>query len=360
MNRKKINHLLLVFLLIMFFFSILLFYYFFNNNNFENIKNNKIFILKQEKNKDKDLINNNEIIKIYIWWDIMLSRMVGYLNQKEWFDRIIRKYNPITQTWWLIFFNLESPFSIYPKDWINSSYYFWAHTGSIEVLSKLKWDNKMIVWLANNHIRNSLKEWINTTINLLNKNNILFNWIWIKKQNKQEFTKIKINNKLVCLQAFSYDWGDYLYIKVNKIKKEYIKKSLDLMKKNNCDLNLISLHWWKEYKFEPSEKQVKLAHYTIDNWADMIIGHHSHIFWKTETYKNKPIFYSLWNYIFDQDNIVNNCPKNKDCIFDEKSKKKILPVNIWVAYELKFEKHKLISKIQKKHRIKHYWELIKY
>ena len=33
----------------------------------------------------------------------MLSRMVGYLNQKEWFDRIIRKYNPITQTWWLIF-----------------------------------------------------------------------------------------------------------------------------------------------------------------------------------------------------------------------------------------------------------------
>ena len=70
------------------------------------------------------------------------------------------------------FFNLESPFSIYPKDWINSSYYFGAHTWSIEVLNKLRWDNKMIVSLANNHIRNSLKEWIDTTINLLNKNKI--------------------------------------------------------------------------------------------------------------------------------------------------------------------------------------------
>ena len=358
MNRKNINYILLAFLIIMLIFSSVIFAYNFNIDNSKTIEKNKINIL--EKKHNKNIIEKDNKIKITIGWDVMLSRVVGHFNQKEWFGRITKKYNPITQTWGLVFLNLESPFSKNDKDWFHSSYYFGAHTWSIEVLNKLRWDNKMIVSLANNHIRNSLKEWINTTIDLLNKNNILFSWIWIKKQNKQEFTKIKINSNLICLQAFSYDWWDYLYVKVNKINKVDIKKSLDLMKKNNCDLNLISLHWGKEYKFEPSEKQVKLAHYIIDNWADMIIGHHSHIFWKTETYKNKPIFYSLWNYIFDQDNIVNNCPKNKDCIFDEKSKKKILPVNIWVAYELKFEKHKLISKIQKKHRMKHYWELIKY
>jgi poly-gamma-glutamate capsule biosynthesis protein CapA/YwtB (metallophosphatase superfamily) len=37
------------------------------------------------------------------------------------------------------------------------------------------------------------------------------------------------------------------------------------MKKDKCDLNFISLHWGSEYKFNPSKKQVELAHYIIDN-----------------------------------------------------------------------------------------------
>jgi len=174
------------------------------------------------------------------------------------------------------------------------------------------------------------------------------------------FCKIIINDNLICLQSFTYDWWNYKYVYVNKISKKSIKKSLDLMKKNNCDLNLISLHWWREYKYKPRKKDIELAHYIIDNWADMIIGHHSHIFWTTEVYKEKPIFYSLWNYIFDQDSIINNCSKYTSCIYDEKLKKKILPVQIWVSYELVFENHNNISKIQKKHRMLNYWELIKY
>jgi len=342
MDKKIINKFLIIFFIILLVFFGLIFF------------NNSV-----EKNEINEVKNDN-LIKLYIWWDVMLSRVVWHLNQKEWFDRITKKYNPITQTGWLIFLNLESPFSINDKDWVHSSYYFWAHTGSIEVLEQLKKNNKMIISLANNHIKNSLKEGIKTTTELLKKHNIYYSWVWYKKEITEQMTKIKINNNLVCLQAFTYDWWNYKYVYVNKISKEYIKKSLDLMKKNKCDLNLISLHWGREYKFEPTKNQVKLAHYIIDNWADAIIWHHSHIFGKTEIYKEKPIFYSLWNYIFDQDNIVNNCPKNKDCIYDEKYKKKILPVQIWVAYELKFDKHKLISKIQKKHRMKHYWELTKY
>ena len=344
MNRKIINIILIAIFIILLIFSS--FIIFLNNVNINNSESSLEWQSKQ--------------IKIYIWWDIMLSRMVWYLNQKEWFDRITKKYNPITQTGGLVFLNLESPFSIKPRDTQKSTYYFWAHTWNIETINNLKGENKMILSLANNHIRNSLKEGIDTTTKLLKKHNIYYSWVWLKKEKAEKISKIIINNNLICLQAFTYDWWNYKYVYVNKISKEYIKKSLDLMKKNKCDLNLISLHWGREYKFEPTKNQVKLAHYIIDNWADAIIWHHSHIFGKTEIYKEKPIFYSLWNYIFDQDNIVNNCPKNKDCIYDEKYKKKILPVQIWVAYELKFDKHKLISKIQKKHRMKHYWELTKY
>ena len=38
----------------------------------------------------------------------------------------------------------------------------------------------------------------------------------------------------------------------------------------------------------------------IDSGADIIHGHHPHVLQPSETYQNKPIFYSLGNFIFDQ------------------------------------------------------------
>lgn len=336
-NIKKNLKKILIFFLI--FPIILIFFY-----------KNFLFIKKENEPK----------IKITVWWDVMLSRMVWYLNQKEWFDRITKKYNPITQTGWIIFLNLESPFSKFPKDWKHSSFYFWAHTWSIKTLNDLKWKNNMIVSLANNHIKNSLKEWIDTTIETLKKNNIYFAWIWDKKEKANFFTSIFIENKRICFQAFTYDGWKVSYVYVNKVSKKEIKTSLDLMKKYNCDLNIISLHWGKEYVFNPTKKQVEIAHYTIDNWADIILWHHSHVFWKTEIYNKKIIFYSLGNYIFDQEPVVNTCSKYRHCIYDKKAKKKVVPVNIWVSYELIFQWRKIISKKQNKHRTKHYWELEKY
>jgi len=358
MNKKTINTILIAIFLILLVFS-----------GFIVFKNNKVgyenfHTLQNIKNKT---VIENKPIKITIWWDVMLSRVVGYFNKKEWYDRITKKYNPITQTWGIIFLNLESPFSKKDKDWFHSSYLFWANVKNIQTLKDLKWSNEMIVSLANNHIKNSGLEWIDTSMKVLNKSKIYYSWIWYKKEKDVEFTKIiKWQNK-ICFQAFSYDWWNYWKYKIYKVEKKEIKKFLDEMKKERCDLSIISLHWWREYKFEPNKEQVKLAHYIIDNWADMIIWHHSHIFWKTETYKDKPIFYSLWNYIFDQDDLVNNCNKYISCIYDKKLKKKIRPVNIGVSYELIFDKYldvpwgyKLTSKIQKKHRIEHYWELLKY
>ena len=43
-----------------------------------------------------------------------------------------------------------------------------------------------------------------------------------------------------------------------------------------------------------------MAHQLIDAGADIVHGHHPHILQSTEIYKNKPIFYSLGNFIFDQ------------------------------------------------------------
>ena len=43
----------------------------------------------------------------------------------------------------------------------------------------------------------------------------------------------------------------------------------------------------------------KLYRWFIDLGADAVIGHHTHCYSGSEVYKNKPIVYSLGNFIFD-------------------------------------------------------------
>jgi AmmeMemoRadiSam system protein B len=69
---------------------------------------------------------------------------------------------------------------------------------------------------------------------------------------------------------------------------------------SSTDLVVVQMHWGTEYQHEPNKNQIELAHKLIDAGADFIIGHHPHVVGGIEIYKNKPIFYSLGNFVFDQ------------------------------------------------------------
>jgi len=70
--------------------------------------------------------------------------------------------------------------------------------------------------------------------------------------------------------------------------------------KKNVDLIIVHIHWGTEYQHQFNQQQEKIGHALIDAGADIIIGHHPHVVQGMEIYKNKPIFYSLGNFIFDQ------------------------------------------------------------
>lgn len=59
-------------------------------------------------------------------------------------------------------------------------------------------------------------------------------------------------------------------------------------------------HWGEEYRTNFTVAQQKLAHAFIDAGADVVLGAHPHVIEPIEIYKNKLIFYSLGNFIFDQ------------------------------------------------------------
>ena len=68
---------------------------------------------------------------------------------------------------------------------------------------------------------------------------------------------------------------------------------------------IVNLHWGAEHTLRPLPQQRLEAHALIDAGADVIIGHHTHTLQTTETYRDKPIFYSIGNFIFDQQRPLN-------------------------------------------------------
>ena len=68
-----------------------------------------------------------------------------------------------------------------------------------------------------------------------------------------------------------------------------------------CDLVVLGAHWGQEYFPGVTDAQRERAHQFIDAGADLIIGGHPHVVEPLEIYKGKAIFYSLGNFMFDQD-----------------------------------------------------------
>lgn len=64
---------------------------------------------------------------------------------------------------------------------------------------------------------------------------------------------------------------------------------------------IVYMHWGAEYQSTPNMTQIELAHWFIDQGVDAVIGAHPHWMQSVEVYNNRPIIYSLGNFIFDQD-----------------------------------------------------------
>ncbi|MCL1976215.1 MAG: CapA family protein [Firmicutes bacterium] len=64
------------------------------------------------------------------------------------------------------------------------------------------------------------------------------------------------------------------------------------------DLMIVTFHWGEEYAPEPSAYQEQLARQTIDNGANLLIGHHSHSLQRVDIYRERLIAYSLGNFVY--------------------------------------------------------------
>jgi len=68
--------------------------------------------------------------------------------------------------------------------------------------------------------------------------------------------------------------------------------------RDGVDILIISLHWLSANTPFIHKKATECAHQILDAGADIIVGHHPHVYKAVEIYKGKPIIYSLGNLIF--------------------------------------------------------------
>ena len=88
---------------------------------------------------------------------------------------------------------------------------------------------------------------------------------------------------------------DSLLMQVSRIKKD-----------DPSAVVIVSFHWGGEHTLEPVPSQRLEARGLIDAGADALICHHTHTLQSVEHYRGKPIYYSIGNFIFDQQKPLNS------------------------------------------------------
>ena len=89
-----------------------------------------------------------------------------------------------------------------------------------------------------------------------------------------------------------------------------IKRIHGIKQKDPQAVVIVSLHWGAEHTLQPVPSQRLEAHRLVKAGADALICHHTHTLQTIEHYKGRDIYYSIGNFIFDQQKPLNS----KACI----------------------------------------------
>jgi poly-gamma-glutamate synthesis protein (capsule biosynthesis protein) len=235
--------------------------------------------------------------------DIMLSRNVANVIKKA-SDPLLpfSKMADVFKEVGFSFGNLESPFS--GSDYFNPSgtMVFNAPKGNIKGLVEYKFK---ILSLANNHALDQGPRGLQYTEKYLSDNNIQHIGTGNNLAEAWQPAVVEQNGIKICFVGASYasvnDNGKTTNDNVARVEDTASLKLNIEKSKSLCDFVVVAMHAGTEYTRSPNANQTNFAHAAVDAGADMVIGGHPHWIQTTEKYNGKYIFYSLGNFIFDQD-----------------------------------------------------------
>jgi poly-gamma-glutamate capsule biosynthesis protein CapA/YwtB (metallophosphatase superfamily) len=224
--------------------------------------------------------------------------------------------------------NLENPLTTATTPLPDKQFNFKADPGSIEVLMRGGVD---IVTLANNHAMDYEEPGLVETMEILDRAGIRHIGAGrdITEARRPEIMEVK-GQRIAFLGYYDADFhaaGEGI-AGTNPTHNDRIAEDIKAIR-NQVDWIIVNYHWGAEKSSYPGDWQIDLAHFTIDQGADLVVGHHPHVLQGAEIYKGRPIAYSLGNFIFggnsrsDYDTAVLKVSLN-----DQQMKVEFLPVEV--------------------------------
>lgn len=252
-----------------------------------------------------------KILKLNFLGDVMLSRTVNSQIQRYGYNYPWLKVSKKISDADLTFANLEVPISdLYPPP--SSGMSFIAPEKNLDYIKGAGID---IVSVANNHSANFGKNvFLDNLQNLENKN--------IKvcgggKNLEEALSPVIIDIKglkvgFVCTSSIIGSLyadenspgvpflGLEPWYRDDKSSREIVADAIKKSQKE-ADITIVSPHWGVEYVHSPNQSQREAGREFLEAGADLVIGTHPHVVQGVEAVDGKNIFYSLGNFIFDQE-----------------------------------------------------------
>jgi len=234
--------------------------------------------------------------------DIMLSREVaGKIDAADDATLPFKKMEGLLRAADFNFGNLESPITSSLQYHNQNQFIFNAPAAFTEGLTIY---NFAALNLANNHANDQEALGLKFTRSFLDKHNIdhvgtgdSLLEAWQGKVIEENGIKVGFVGATYGLNYGPLDKTQF----VARLKDtQNLRNSIETLAATS-DFIVVTMHAGEEYSRKPNADQTAFAHAAIDYGADMVIGAHPHWIQPIEKYKDKYIFYSLGNFIFDQE-----------------------------------------------------------
>lgn len=298
MKKRKLLKNLLLAVAIM----VLVICIFFAYGAFSSAQNNEASLI-DINSETRKASEDEKNVKLVAVGDIMLSRGVNGQMLKYGDGYPFEKMSEYLNDGDIVFGNLESPIALGGAIPLEGMV-FRARPG---VEKSIRDAGFTILSLANNHMGNQGQDGVKFTISALRALGI--NTVGAGENEKEAAKPIVVKKNGLRFAFLAYTDGSIIPVSYEARSDNYgvvymdkDRLASDIAKaKKEADFVIVSMHGGIEYTYSPNQSQIDFAHTAIDNGADLVIGHHPHQVQDVEKYKNRYIFYSLGNFVFDQE-----------------------------------------------------------
>lgn len=221
--------------------------------------------------------------------DIMLGRNVQLLGERFGEDYPFRKVKDLLVQYDIAVGNLEGPVLVGEPRTPANSFKFVFPTSSSAVLGAAGFD---LVSLANNHtVDFGQKGYEETVVHLAEEGISSFGHP--VREGAAYIKRIEQKNKKLAFFGYNATYPSF-------DEKSALSEISEEKESFPDELIFVFMHWGEEYSSSSNIFQKQLARKFIDAGTTAVIGSHPHVVQEFELYKNRPIFYSLGNFVFDQ------------------------------------------------------------